>query len=115
MAVKAKPKAYVGDVSTTVSTIHNAPAAVPSDWGAGYASGQMKHLTICNGSTSVSAAVFVTVGTKMFLNDYAIPAKGVFDWEGTELLSSGWGITIEGTSGGSSLCDYSLSVIDFTS
>lgn len=114
MAVTSKPKSYKGDLSSTLTTVHNAPGAVPSDWGAGYASGQLKHLTICNGSTAATATVYVTVGGKLFLNWYSIAPGDAFDWEGSDFLSSGVGIAMEASSGGSTACDYHLSVIDFT-
>ena len=114
MAVISKPKAVVGDFTTTIATAYNAPAAVPTDYGANYASGMLKHMTIANGSTSATASVYVTIGGKLFLNWYSISPSDSFDWEGTEFLSSGAGIALEGSSGGSSLCDYHLSVVEFT-
>ncbi len=65
MAVHAKPKSYRGTLTSSLSTVHTAPTAVPSDWGAGYAAGQMKHLTIANGSDIIDVDVSaVLAGTE---------------------------------------------------
>lgn len=114
MAVTSKPKHVEGDVSTTLTSVYNAPAAVPSEWGAGYASAQLKHLSICNLSTSLTAQIYVTIGTKGWLSGYSVGPSESFDWEGTKFLSSSMGISIDGSSAASSLCDYQIDVVEFT-